>query len=139
MVKGERAASKSATSKLPSPIHSTELQLVNLLQDESEWEVNPLRSVSKLFELLEDIEIADGIDSVRGGPAENLPPRNEEALLIDLQKWLDNQSSSSAIEDKGRDWHLSSKSPTGDTLINDAKGNRYGIKSTSFLLRCFLA
>jgi transcriptional antiterminator Rof (Rho-off) len=125
MVKGERAASKSATNNLQSPIHSTELQLVKLLQDESEWEVNPLRCVTKLLELLDEIEIGDGFDSARRGPAENSPLRDEEALLLDLQKWLDNQSSSSTNEERGRDWQLSSKNPAGDTSANDAKGNRY--------------
>ena len=131
MVKGERAASKSATTKLPSSIHSTELQLVKLLQDESEWEVNPLQSVTKLFELLDDIETEDGLDNVHRGPAENPPPRDEEALLLDLQKWLDNQCSSSTNEDRARDWRLSSRCPAGDTSINDAKGNRYDTQSIS--------
>ena len=138
MVKGERAASKSATNNLQSPIHSTELQLVKLLQDEPEWEVNPLRCVTKLLELLEEIEIGDGFDSVHRGPAENSPLRDEEALLLDLQKWLDNQSSSSTNEERGRDWQLISKNPAGDTSANDAKGNRCDTNSVLTLLICFL-
>ena len=140
MVKGERAASKSATNNLQSPIHSTELQLVKLLQDESEWEVNPLRCVTKLLELLDEIEIGDGFDSVRRGPAENSPLRDEEALLLDLQKWLDNQSSSSTNEERGRDWQLSSKNPVGDTSASDAKGNRYStLPLCAALLRQLIA
>ena len=123
MSKNKNSSSKKALNPVPQN-QTTELKLVRLLQDDLEWDSNPIANVQTLFELfyIIDKEEAPGTS----GPANDLEieDRDEEALLQELDKWLKDHSSCSTDESEKRDWLFSSKNTETSKSKDDSKGNR---------------
>lgn len=117
------AAKKVAHSA--SQTQTTELKLVKLLQDDLEWDSNPIASVQTLFELFDILDKEDVTGSTT--PANDLETedRDEDALLQNLDNWLKDHSSCSTNDDEKRDWLFSSKSAESGEAKDDSKGNRY--------------
>jgi hypothetical protein len=107
---------------------TTELKLVRLLQDDLEWDSNPIARVQTLFELFDTIDREEVLGSSVPVNDTEIDDRDEEALLQDLDKWLKDHSSSSTDESEKRDWLLSSKSTESSKSKEDSKGNRYARK-----------
>jgi hypothetical protein len=124
MSKTKNSSAKQALNPV-SQNQSTELKLVRLLQDDIEWDSNPIANVQTLFELFDIIDKEEALGS--SGPPSDLDveDRDEEALLQDLDKWLKDHSSCSTDESEKRDWHFSSKSTESCKAKDDSKGNRY--------------
>jgi hypothetical protein len=127
MSKTKNSLAKQALNPV-SQNQTTELKLVRLLQDDKEWDSNPIANVQTLFELFDIIDKEEALGS--SGPATDLDieDRDEEALLQDLDKWLKDHSSCSTDESEKRDWLFSSKSAESGKAKDDSKGNRYARK-----------
>lgn len=127
MSKSKNSASKKAAVPV-SQNQTTELRLVRLLQDDLEWDLNPIANVETLLDLFDIIDKEDVLGSPDRAKGLDVDDRDEEALLQDLDEWLKEQSSCSTDESKERDWLFSSKSADSNKSRDDSKGNRYARK-----------
>lgn len=123
-MKGKKVASKNTSTSVP-PVQTTESKLVRLLQDDLDWDLNPLGNVQKLLDMLETIDREDGTEKQVKVEALDTPKRDDEALLIDLQTWLNSNSTCSQNEEEVRDWQFASKSIDSVESAADSKGNRF--------------